>query len=242
MFSLTSALLLLLQPQSPGELSLALSTDCTQILPSNASRTHGHLSSTHNMLPSVMSTTFRQNPGNTSPPTRLKRSDYPPNPAGASPRTAGFRYSLFSISPAARWGFFIDHLQRCISNVYHRKVSLVLRRRSLGWHSNILPVLWRNRFPNLWTRRSIRRFKACDHPRCFATDCYRNLLVSEGRRHRQVLRNSHALAGLTQRSLPCSALPGGAFLLTTYNGALWIPSSIAVSLTSLPKPLSTIHG
>lgn len=107
MFSLCSALLLLLQPQSPGESSLALSTDCTQILPSNASRTHGHLNSTHNMLPSVISTNTRQNLSNTSPPTRSKRSDYPPNPAGASPRTAGFRDGLFSISPAERWGFLV---------------------------------------------------------------------------------------------------------------------------------------
>ena len=166
-----------------------------------------------------MSTTTRQNPSNTSPPTRSKRSDYPPNPAGASPRTAGFRYSLFSISPAARWGFFSDHLQQCISNVYHCKVSLVLRRRSLGWYSNILPVLWRDRLPDLRIRRTIRRLKACDHPRRFATDCYRNLLVSQSRWHRQVLQNSHALAGLTQRSLPCSALPGGGFLVHHYNGA-----------------------
>ena len=114
MLSPSSALLLLLQPQSPGGLPPLLNTDCTQILPSNASLTHGLLKSMISVLTSAKAMASRQSPSNTSPPTQSKRSDYPPNPAGASPRTAGLRDGLFSISPAARWGFFSDHLQQCI--------------------------------------------------------------------------------------------------------------------------------
>ena len=84
------------------------------------------------VLTSAEAMASRQNPSNTSLPTRLKRSDYPPNPAGASPRTAGFRYSLFSISPAERWGFFIDHLQRCImDSIFDSSFSNLITEASI---------------------------------------------------------------------------------------------------------------